>query len=94
MTEREGTATVTMMGVAHAAADGDACTSGGTGKSGGALAAGRMQPWVEKYRPKRVEDVSSQEDVIATLRKAMDTANVRRIKIDAVGESKRCRAPM
>ena len=53
-------------------ASGEAGRGEGAGRSGGGT-----QPWVEKYRPRRVEDVSSQEDVIATLKKAMDTANVR-----------------
>lgn len=33
-------------------------------------------PWVEKYRPKTMADVAHQDEVIATLRSSMDTANV------------------
>ena len=34
-------------------------------------------PWVERYRPRQLSDVSHQEEVVATLRKACSTANVR-----------------
>eukprot|EP00891_Asterochloris_glomerata_P008841 jgi/Astpho2/8841/fgenesh1_pm.00129_%23_10_t len=34
------------------------------------------QPWVDKYRPKTVEDVAHQEEVVQTLQKAMQTANL------------------
>jgi replication factor C subunit 2/4 len=33
-------------------------------------------PWVERYRPRRVEDVASQDEVVATLRKALDTGSL------------------
>ncbi|KAL1411793.1 Subunit of heteropentameric Replication factor C (RF-C) [Vanrija albida] len=36
----------------------------------------RLQPWIEKYRPKTIEDVSSQENTVAVLRKALASTNL------------------
>ncbi|CAD6566974.1 MAG: hypothetical protein TREMPRED_003212 [Tremellales sp. Tagirdzhanova-0007] len=36
----------------------------------------RLRPWVEKYRPKTIEDVSSQEHTVAVLRKALASTNL------------------
>mmetsp|Transcript_10382 Transcript_10382/g.19672 ORF Transcript_10382/g.19672 Transcript_10382/m.19672 type:complete len:331 (+) Transcript_10382:51-1043(+) len=33
-------------------------------------------PWVEKYRPKSLQEVSHQEDVVNTLQKTLETANL------------------
>ena len=58
-----------------------ACVGGDVGAAAVAHAGGggvgdKQLPWVEKYRPKRVEEVSSQQEVVSTLQKAMSTANV------------------
>ncbi|ETW85493.1 hypothetical protein HETIRDRAFT_310016 [Heterobasidion irregulare TC 32-1] len=35
-----------------------------------------LQPWVEKYRPKTIDDVSSQEHIIAVLEKTLTSTNL------------------
>ncbi|KAH8833537.1 P-loop containing nucleoside triphosphate hydrolase protein [Flagelloscypha sp. PMI_526] len=35
-----------------------------------------LQPWVEKYRPKSIEDVSSQEHTVAVLKKSLTSTNL------------------
>ncbi|KAI0689131.1 P-loop containing nucleoside triphosphate hydrolase protein [Cytidiella melzeri] len=35
-----------------------------------------LQPWVEKYRPQSIEDVSSQEHTVAVLRKTLTSSNL------------------
>jgi len=36
----------------------------------------RLIPWVEKYRPRRVDDVASQQDIIASLRNAVKSGSI------------------
>ncbi|KAI9088338.1 P-loop containing nucleoside triphosphate hydrolase protein [Phlyctochytrium arcticum] len=34
------------------------------------------RPWIEKYRPKDMDDISSQEEVVAVLKKTMESQNL------------------
>lgn len=36
----------------------------------------KIAPWVEKYRPERVDDVSHQEEVVKTLKKSIESGNL------------------
>lgn len=50
--------------------------AGSSSKPGNAesTVAPRMQPWVEKYRPKTLEDVKSQDHVVDVLRRMLNSA--------------------
>ena len=36
----------------------------------------RSRPWVEKWRPERVEDVSHQDEVVKTLKQSIESGNL------------------
>ncbi|KAI4725861.1 activator 1 41 kDa subunit [Aureobasidium sp. EXF-10728] len=48
----------------------------GSSKSTGPKVDNRLQPWVEKYRPKSLDDVSSQEHTVDVLRRTLQSANL------------------
>jgi len=36
----------------------------------------KLIPWVEKYRPDKVDDISHQEEVVLTLKTAIENGNL------------------
>ncbi|KAJ2261873.1 Subunit of heteropentameric Replication factor C (RF-C) [Coemansia sp. RSA 376] len=36
----------------------------------------RLVPWIEKYRPKNIDDITAQEEVVQVLRKSLETKNL------------------
>ncbi|KAJ2488387.1 Subunit of heteropentameric Replication factor C (RF-C) [Coemansia sp. RSA 2050] len=36
----------------------------------------RLVPWVEKYRPRNIDDITAQEEVVQVLRKSLETKNL------------------
>lgn len=36
----------------------------------------RLLPWVEKYRPKNLDEVSAQDHAVTVLKKTLESANV------------------
>ena len=50
--------------------------SGGSSSSSGGTVNSRSRPWVEKYRPKNVGEISSQEEIVKSLKNAVSTGNI------------------
>ncbi|KAJ2758646.1 Subunit of heteropentameric Replication factor C (RF-C), partial [Coemansia nantahalensis] len=51
--------------------------AGAKGKAGDAAPREeRAVPWVEKYRPRNIDDVTAQEEVVQVLRKSLETKNL------------------
>ncbi|KAF9107965.1 hypothetical protein BGX27_008531 [Mortierella sp. AM989] len=50
-------------------------TVGGS-STAAAAAAAAQKPWIEKYRPKTMDDISSQEQAVAVLKKTMESQNL------------------
>ncbi|KAG9539501.1 P-loop containing nucleoside triphosphate hydrolase protein, partial [Aureobasidium melanogenum] len=61
---------------ARKAAAAASATGEGSSKSAGPKVDNRLQPWVEKYRPKSLDDVSSQEHTVDVLRRTLQSANL------------------
>ncbi|KAF9364774.1 hypothetical protein BGX34_000444 [Mortierella sp. NVP85] len=54
-------------------------TAGGsstTAAAAAAAAAAAQKPWIEKYRPKTMDDISAQEQAVAVLKKTMESQNL------------------
>ncbi|KAG0324176.1 hypothetical protein BGZ99_002139 [Dissophora globulifera] len=52
-------------------------TAGGSSSAAAAAtAAAAQKPWIEKYRPKTMDDISSQEQTVAVLKKTMESQNL------------------
>ncbi|KAG0347127.1 hypothetical protein BG005_000353 [Podila minutissima] len=50
--------------------------AGSSTSAAAAAAAAAQKPWIEKYRPKTMDDISSQEQVVAVLKKTMESQNL------------------
>ncbi|KAG0287902.1 hypothetical protein BGZ97_006964 [Linnemannia gamsii] len=51
-------------------------TAGSSSAAANAAAAAANKPWIEKYRPKTMDDISSQEQAVAVLKKTMESQNL------------------
>ncbi|KAJ1667731.1 Subunit of heteropentameric Replication factor C (RF-C) [Coemansia sp. RSA 1813] len=49
--------------------------SGGSSKDASAVSA-KTIPWVEKYRPRNIDEVTAQDEVVQVLRKSLETKNL------------------
>ncbi|KAG0005446.1 hypothetical protein BGZ80_002416 [Entomortierella chlamydospora] len=50
--------------------------AGSSTTAAAAAAAAAQKPWIEKYRPKTMDDISSQEQAVAVLKKTMESQNL------------------
>ncbi|OAQ98081.1 hypothetical protein LLEC1_03153 [Akanthomyces lecanii] len=53
-----------------------AATNGGSEPKQNKSNDGRIQPWVEKYRPKSLDDVAAQEHTVTVLQRTLQAANL------------------
>ncbi|KAJ9625587.1 Subunit of heteropentameric Replication factor C (RF-C) [Taxawa tesnikishii (nom. ined.)] len=53
-----------------------AAAGAGSSKTTAPKETNRLQPWVEKYRPKSLDDVTSQDHTITVLRRTLQSANL------------------
>ncbi|KAJ4150761.1 hypothetical protein LMH87_011496 [Akanthomyces muscarius] len=53
-----------------------AATNGGSEPKQNKASDGRIQPWVEKYRPKSLDDVAAQEHTVTVLQRTLQAANL------------------
>jgi len=55
---------------------GSSSSSSSSSSSNAAQGSQRSRPWVEKWRPERVEDVSHQDEVVRTLKQSIQSGNL------------------
>ncbi|KGQ08756.1 Replication factor C subunit 2 [Beauveria bassiana D1-5] len=53
-----------------------AAANGGSEQKQSKVSDGRIQPWVEKYRPKSLDDVAAQEHTVTVLQRTLQAANL------------------
>ncbi|CZT47995.1 probable replication factor protein [Rhynchosporium secalis] len=53
-----------------------AATNGSSSKAPAAKESTRLQPWVEKYRPKNLNDVTAQDHTITVLQRTLQSSNL------------------
>ncbi|KAF2482364.1 activator 1 37 kDa subunit [Neohortaea acidophila] len=53
-----------------------AAAQAGSSKSSAPAQDNRLQPWVEKYRPKSLDDVTAQDHTVIVLRRTLQSANL------------------
>ncbi|KAK0362429.1 Subunit of heteropentameric Replication factor C (RF-C) [Friedmanniomyces endolithicus] len=53
-----------------------AAATAGSSKQQGSTQDNRLQPWVEKYRPKSLDDITAQDHTVTILRRTLQSANL------------------
>ncbi|KAK5124132.1 Subunit of heteropentameric Replication factor C (RF-C) [Meristemomyces frigidus] len=53
-----------------------AATAASSSKQQAPTGADRLQPWVEKYRPKSLDDITAQDHTVTVLRRTLQSANL------------------